>query len=267
MVDHLPREPPRPRARPEQVLSRRLLVVTLLALVLVVMLDAASGGAAEPLRLGDFAPPTEVTAPPPGWEPLTFPRVARHTRYTVVLEGERWVLRAESDAAASGLYHPLDLDPKVYRALSWRWKVDHVLAKSDPRRKQGDDYAARVYVAYRYDPAGASLWERSRFGAYRLFYGRYPPGLALNYVWESRLPVGTVLDNAYTARAKIVVARSGAAEAGRWVTETRDIYEDYRRIMGGEPPRIVGIALMTDTDDTGERAVAYYDALTIGPGR
>ena len=142
-----------------------------------------------------------------------------------------------------------------------------MLTGSDPRRKAGDDYAARVYVAFQYDAAGASLWERSRFAAYRLLYGRYPPGLALNYVWESRLPAGTVLDNAYTARAKIVVARSGAAEAGRWVTETRDVYEDYRRIVGALPPRIVGIALMTDTDDTGERTVAYYDAITLGPAQ
>ena len=237
------------------------------AVLLGLLLVAAPGRAAEPLRLGDFAPPTDPTGPPAGWEPLTFSRVPRHTRYAVVLEGERWVLRAESDAAASGLYRPLDLDPKVYRVLSWRWKVEGVLVKSDPRHKEGDDYAARVYVAFQYDPATASVWERSRFGAYRLLYGRYPPGLVLNYVWESRLPVGTVLANAYTARAKIVVARSGAAQAGRWVTETRDIYEDYRRIMRAEPPRIVGIALMTDTDDTGERAVAFYDALTIGPGR
>jgi hypothetical protein len=80
--------------------------------------------------------------------------------------------------------------------------------------------------------------------------------------------VGTVLDNAYSARAKIVVARSGAALAGTWVTETHDIYAEYRRIVGGagEPPRIEGIALMTDTDDTGERVVAYYDAITLGPG-
>jgi DUF3047 family protein len=77
-----------------------------------------------------------------------------------------------------------------------------------------------------------------------------------------------VLDNAYSARAKIVVVQSGPAQAGTWVTETRDIYADYRRIVGGggEPARIEGIALMTDTDDTGEHAVAYYDAITLGPG-
>ena len=241
--------------------ARLRLVAPVLGLLLT-----AGAFAAEPLLLGGFAPPADPAAPPPGWEPLTFPRVARHTRYAVVLEGERWVLRAESDRAASGLYRPLDLDPAVYRVLSWRWKVEGVLERSDPRRKAGDDYAARVYVAFQHDPA-AGIWERSRAGAYRLLYGRYPPGTALSYVWESRLPAGTVLDSAYTDRAKIVVVRSGAGEAGRWLTETRDIYEDYRRIVGGEPPRIAGVALMTDTDDTGERAVAYYDAITLGPAR
>jgi Protein of unknown function (DUF3047) len=228
----------------------------------------AAARAAEPLRLGDFAPPADPAAPPPGWEALTFPRVPRHTRYSVVRDGAGFVLRAESDAAASGLYRPLDLDPRTYRVLSWRWKVEGVLARSDPRRKKGDDYAARVYVAFRYDPATAGAWERVRYGAFRVLYGRYPPGWALNYVWESRLPVGTVLDNAYSARAKVVVVRSGDAQAGTWVTETRDIYADYRRIIegAGDPPRIEGIALMTDTDDTGERAVAYYDAITLGPG-
>ena len=243
-----------------------------LARLAVVLLGLGAIGAgaraAEPLRLGDFTPPADPAAPPPGWEALTFPRVPRHTRYTVVRDGPGFVLRAESDASASGLYRPLDLDPRVHRVLSWRWKVEGVLARSDPRRKEGDDYAARVYVTFRYDPAGARAWERARYGAFRLLYGRYPPGLALNYVWESRLPVGAVLDNAYSARAKVVVVRSGTALAGTWVSETRDLYADYRRIVGGggEPPRIEGIALMTDTDDTGERAVAYYDAITLAPG-
>jgi hypothetical protein len=237
-----------------------------LAAVLLALGSVVGGLAAEPLVLGGFTPPADPAAPPPGWEVVTFPRVPRHTRYTVERDGAGWVLRAESRASASGLYRPLDLDPRAYRALSWRWKVEGVLARSDPRRKTGDDYAARVYVTFRYDPETAGAWLRARYAAHRLLYGRYPPGIALSYVWESRLPVGTVLDNAYTDRAKIVVVRSGGADAGRWVTETRDLYEDYRRIVGGEPPRIAGLAVMTDTDDTGERAVAYYDAITLGPG-
>jgi hypothetical protein len=89
--------------------------------------------------------------------------------------------------------------------------------------------------------------------------------VAINYVWTTALPEGTVLDNAYTDRAKIVVVRSGPAQVGRWVTESRDVYEDYRRVVGGEPPPIEGIALMTDTDDTGERAVAYYADIALRP--
>lgn len=235
---------------------------------LLVVLKAAAGGAlaAEPLLLGGFAPPAAPADPPPGWLAQTFPRVPRHTRYSVVRDGTTWVLRAEGEGAASGLYRPLDLDPREYRLLSWRWKIDGVLTRSDPRHKSGDDFAARVYVAYRYDPAAATVWQRALYAAYRLVYGQYPPGVALVYVWESRLPVGSTLESAYTDRARIIVARSGATESGRWVSESHDIYADFRRIVGREPPRIAGIALMTDTDDTGERAVAYYDAITLAPG-
>jgi hypothetical protein len=120
-----------------------------------------------------------------------------------------------------------------------------------------------VYVAFRYDPARATAWERLTFGAHRLVYGRYPPAAAVNYVWDNRLAPGTALHNAYTDRARMIVLRSGAAEVGRWVTESRDVAADYRRLFGGEPPRIAGVAVMTDTDDTGERAVAWYDALAF----
>jgi len=231
-----------------------------LAIVLALVVAAR---AAAPVEVGRFEPGSEPGAPPTGWEALTFQKTPKHTRYTLVREGEEWVIRAESEAAASGLYRPLDLDARVYRVLTWRWKVEHVLAAADARRREGDDYAARVYVAFRYEPDTATLWERARYGAFRLLYGRYPPKVALNYVWDNRLPPGTVLDNAYTDRAKMIVVRSGAADAGRWVSESRDVYADYRTIVGDEPPRIAGVALMTDTDDTGERAVAWYGAITF----
>jgi rSAM/selenodomain-associated transferase 2 len=220
----------------------------------------ARGAAPEIAR---FTPPADPDGPPPGWEPLTFTKVPKATRYTVVREGESHVLRAESRAAASGLYRVLDLDPRVHQVLAWRWKVDNVIEKADARTRKGDDYAARVYVAFRYDPARATLWERTTYGIYRVIYGKYPPRGVLNYVWDNRLPVGTVLDNAYTGRAKMIVVESGPALAGRWVSEARNVYDDYRLAFGGEPPRIAGVAVMTDTDDTGESAVAYYDAITL----
>lgn len=235
------------------------------AVSLMLLAVAAAAEAPSAVEIGRFGPPARAGELPAGWEPLTFKKIPRHTSYEVVREAERWVLRAESDASASGLYRPLDLDPAVYRILTWRWKVENVLVRGDARTKDGDDYPARLYVAFRYDPEAASLWERTRYGAIRLLYGQYPPRGVLNYVWDNRLPPGTTLDNAFTDRAKMVVLRSGPALVGQWVTETRDIHADWRRLFGGEPPRIAGIAVMTDTDNTGERAVAYYDAITLRP--
>jgi hypothetical protein len=205
----------------------------------------------------------EVGGVPVGWEELAFRKVERKTRYAVVRDGGGYVLRAESERAASGLYRPLDLDPRVYRVLSWRWKVENVLVKGDARRKEGDDYPARIYVAFRHDPETAPFWERARYGAIKLVYGRYPPRHVINYIWDNRLPVGSALDNAYSDRAKMIVVESGAARVGQWVAEARDLHADYVRLFGAEPPPIAGVAVMTDTDDTGERAVAYYGDIAL----
>src|SRR5688572_7740999 len=223
------------------------------AVVLAVLALVTAAGATSPgIDVGRFVAPADPAALPAGWEPLTFKKIPRVTRYTVVRDDDRWVLKAESDASASGLYRALDVDPRAYPRLTWRWKVANVLVKGDARTKEGDDYPARIYVAFRYDPAHATAWEKTKYGAYRLLYGVYPPRAVLNYIWDNRLPPGTTLDNAYTDRAKMIVLRSGAAEVGRWVTETRDVLADYRWLFGGDPPSVAGVAVMTDTDDTGE---------------
>jgi hypothetical protein len=239
--------------------------VGVLVVAVAVMVHAIVAAGAPLVEVGRFTAPAAPDALPPGWEPLAFRSVARHTEYRVVRDGDGWVLRATSDASASALYRRLDVDAAAYPRLTWRWKVDNVVATADARRKTGDDYAARVYVVFRYDAARATTWERTMYRAYRLVYGTDPPASAINYVWDNRLPPGTALDNAYTSRAKMLVLRSGTAEIGRWVTETRNVLDDYRRLIGGDPPRIAAVAVMTDTDDTGERATAWYDAIAFLP--
>ena len=145
--------------------------------------------------------------------------------------------------------------------------MENILQKGDERRKEGDDYAARVYVAFQYDPNIATVWERTRYGAYRLLYGEYPPKAVINYIWANRLPRDAAIDNAFTDRAKMIAVRSGPSDVGRWHEEERNVFEDYRRLFGQEPPRIAGIAVMTDTDNTGESAVAYYDRIALRPAR
>lgn len=244
------------------------IAATALLLALTTAADAQTGvtpaGSAPIALLRPTAPP-KPDALPAGWHLITFRGIKRHTRYALVPEPEGWALRAESEAAAAGLYRPLDLDPRAYPIITWRWKVGRVLDRPDPTRKDGDDYPARVYVAFAYEPEREGVWERTKFEFYRALYGEYPPGAVINYVWDSRLAKGTTLVNPYTARARMLVVESGPGEVGRWREERRNFYEDFRRLFEREPPRLVGVALMTDTDDTGERAEAWYDAITLRP--
>jgi len=117
--------------------------------------------------------------------------------------------------------------------------------KGDERTKGGDDYAARVYVVF-----PSTLFWRTR---------------AVNYIWANRLPRGAFLPNAYTGNAVMVAVESGDGNAGRWIDEERDLAEDYRRAFGEDPPRIGAVAIMTDTDNTGEEAVAWYGAIRFLP--
>lgn len=229
-----------------------------LALVLSTFAPAL---AAASLDVAPFSRMTESGPVGGAWQPLEFRRVARHTRYALVRDGDTVVLRADADASASGLVHRLDGAAAERPLLAWRWKIADVVAAGDPRRKDGDDYAARVYVTFRYDPARLSAVERAKYALAKRLDGEHPPHAGLTYVWDARLPPGTVLPSAYTDRVRMIVVRSGSAEAGRWVAETRNVLEDYRRAFGEEPPPISGIAVMTDTDQTGGRATAWYGDL------
>ncbi|MBI1819534.1 MAG: DUF3047 domain-containing protein [Nitrospirae bacterium] len=200
---------------------------------------------------------------PKGWRPLTFPKIPNHTLYTFIHEEKRGVIKAESHQSASGLYVPVELNPKVYSVLSWCWKVNRIIEKGDETKKAGDDYAARIYVTFKYDSEGATLWERTKYGAIKMLYGEYPPKAAINYVWANRLQKGKAISNPYTNRAEMVAVESGPEWVGQWRCEERNIYEDYQRFFKDEPPPLLGVAVMTDTDNTREEAIAYYSGLVI----
>lgn len=200
---------------------------------------------------------------PAGWEALTFKKIESHTRYA--WDPEERALHAVSDSAASGLIHRLERDPAGTPILRWRWKVTGPVAGGDARTKEGDDYAARIYVTFQYDPEKASRGMRFKYGLAKRLYGEYPPHAGINYIWANKLPKGEAVPNAYTDRVRMIAVRSGAGEAGRWLAEERDILADYRKLFGEEPPPLAGVAVMTDTDNTGGRAEAWYAGIGLYP--
>lgn len=200
---------------------------------------------------------------PNGWQMLRFKNVVQPTDYSVGADGEGPALKAVSHASASGIYTEVDLDASEYPLITWEWKVSNLIEKGDATTKNGDDFPARVIVAFHYDPGQAPLFKRMKYELARLIYGRYPPGSALLYVWDNRLPVETMVDNANASWAKMVVLESGPSKVAQWVSERRNVSQDYAKAFGSNPPRLRFIGIMTDTDDTGEQATAYYRHLSL----
>lgn len=214
-----------------------------------------------------FSAGTESNGIPRGWEEARFHSSPRHTNYTVEREGNNWFLKADSKKSASSLYKNVSLDLRDYPILSWRWKVDNTVKvkKGSEKTKAGDDYAARVYVTFERKQKDISLMEMIERSLVKAVYGKELPGEAIEYVWANELGKGETFPNPDTNKAVMVVVESGQDKAGAWVVKKRNVYEDYKRLFGAEPPKINYVAIMTDTDDSGEEAVAYYDDIYFHP--
>jgi len=193
-----------------------------------------------------------------GWEPMTFDKIESHTRYALVEDEGRTVLRADSNASASGLIRQMEIDPNDYPVLTWDWKVSNIIATGDVTKKSRDDYAAWIYIAFAEDPEHLSFFQRAKMATIKMFYGKTLPSAALAYVWGNRAEVGSVHSNRNTDRIQMILVESGPVHLNHWRSVRRDIVTDFRRAFGTDPPRISGIAVMTDTDNTGESATAWY---------
>lgn len=221
---------------------------------------ASPGALAETAVLPPFSTMTSLAD---GWEPLEFPRIDRHTRYQLITDAGVQVVQATADNSASGLIARVALAPGDSMRLRWQWKVSNVYEQGDARKQSGDDYPARIYVAFEFQPEKAGLFERAKRKTVELMFGETLPGNALNYIWANRLPEQTFIANAFTDQTMMVAVNSGSEQVGQWVTVERDIVADYREAFGEEPPRIVGVAIMSDADNTGERAQAWYRDLVL----
>ncbi len=216
-----------------------LLIFLTLAFIFAGLAGAAVSRAGGKSRLViDFASGEGVgpKGAPRGWS-LKVWRGMPDMRF-VGQRGEK-ALRMRSQKASVSIYRNLRVDPKIFPVLSWRWKVTKLPRGGDARDKRRDDQAAGVYVSFPRFPS----FINSRL---------------IGYVWETNAPVGTVLRSRKNPMVHYIVVRSGEKNLGRWITERRNVLEDYRRVFGEEPPSVNGISLMIDTDDTQSEAESYF---------
>jgi hypothetical protein len=142
------------------------------------------------------------------WRPLYFPKITRHSRYTVIKEQDGSCLKAESDSSASGIIYRQEFNVYDYPKIRWRWKIDNVYNKGDAEKKSGDDYPIRVYIIFKYAPEKASFVQKIRYGLAKKIYGEYPPQSSLNYIWASRGQTKN-LTNPFADEAKMIIRETG----------------------------------------------------------
>ncbi|MGM0984355.1 MAG: DUF3047 domain-containing protein [Pseudomonadota bacterium] len=166
------------------------------------------------------------------------------TEYRVIERDGTRVLQASARQQASAKYLEREIDLGETPYLQWCWQVFGVHEGLDETQKSGDDYPARVYVARK---TGLLPWQVE----------------SVNYVWASSQPAGTAWPNAFTSRAQLLALQSGETRVGEWVAEVRDVRDDYRRLFGSRPESIDGLALMSDGDNAGVDATAWFTHLAF----
>ena len=175
---------------------------------------------------------------PPGWQGQNW----GSPKYdiTVVSESPAKVLRLRSEDESSTINKEVKVDVRQSPILQWRWKVAVLPKGGDARRKETDDEAAQLYVTFPRFPSAV----RSRIIA---------------YIWDATAPAGAIFPSQKVGTVTFVVLRSGDAELGKWLTETRNVREDYKRIYGEEPGESVGaVAISINSQNTHSRAESYF---------
>jgi hypothetical protein len=207
------------------------------------VLLATTGWAAERVIVEDWSrQPLGHKGIPVDWKGQSWGSPAYD--FTVVdNEGHR-VLHLKSRDESSTISKEIKgkVDPKQTPVLGWAWKVVTLPKGGDSCQKATDDQAAQIYVAWPRFPEAV----RSRI---------------IGYVWDSTNPVGTICKSEKTGTVTYVVVRSGPADLGTWLTEQRNVREDFKRIYGEDPDDPASVSISIDSNDTHSTAEAFIGTI------
>ena len=208
-----------------------------------------------------FSTATALDVLPKGWHPYRLARFKKPTQYQLVPMEGTIAMRATADASASGLQYDTVVDLHEFPILSWKWKVPAMIPGANNTEAQVEDSPARVVVLFEGGRDKLPPAEQINFDLGKALGGNELPYATLMYIWENNLPEGTIITHHFSTRVKMIVAGSGKLDLDRWHEERVNLLDDYRRAFGEEPPRVKSVGIMSDSDNTGAQAVAYFGDL------
>ena len=228
----------------------------------------AAGALAEgPPDIPKFSTAKPGGAPPPAWKHLPLASFKNNTDYMVVTEDGSVVLRAIAHNAASFLAAEVDFDPHQFPHLSWRWKVTQGIPAASTAEQSKEDAPARVMVAFAGDMSKLPFKDRAAASAARSISGQPLPYALLMYVWGGKVAVDSITTSSRSSRIRMLAVAADDQGIGRWQNYTRNLVDDFKRAFGEEPGKVTSIQVLTDTDNTGADAQAYYGDIAVAPAK
>ncbi len=223
--------------------------------------------AAPVAEVAGFSANQPGAQPPWGWEPLIISRAKAPTEYALVLDpsSRAVVLRAWARSSATGLKQRLDVDPQAQPRVAWHWRVVAPIAQADNTDRHAEDSPVRLLLFFDGNKTTLAARDQIALDLAQTVSGQSMPYATLMYIWENRQPVGTVIRSAHTSRIKMLVAGSGTDRIGQWKAFERNYVDDFQRAFGEPPGRLIGIGVMTDTDNTGSEVEAFYGDIELRP--
>ncbi|MBU3603755.1 DUF3047 domain-containing protein [Polynucleobacter sp. AP-Kaivos-20-H2] len=214
-------------------------------------------------ELPKFSAETARDGMPNGWNFYRIAPFKKNTVYRLESYQGKTVLSANSKTSASGLAVKLRPRQANNLWLQWEWKATNPIANADNADGYADDAPLRILVAFDGNKSKLPLKEKMTFEMANLISGQEMPYATLMYIWSGKSPIDTIITNAHTARIKMIVVDSGWDDLGQWHKHQRDLAADYKRAYGEAPGEVIGIALLTDTDNTKSETRAFYGDIEL----
>ena len=216
----------------------------------------------------DRRPAAVVTVPTgvfQGWQPYPMPAKRWADFQPVMLDGQSG-LQVQANGSVSLLHLPVEPDNPARTQASqvrWSWWLERQLPEADLVQTDASDSPVRLVLGFDGDRTKLSGRFHVSSELSRLMTGKELPYATLMYVWTAQYPVGTVLNNPRTDRIRYLVVEQGPQRLGQWQHYERNFQADFERVFGESPGPLIGLGLMTDTDNTQAQTRAIYGPVTL----
>lgn len=221
---------------------------------------------AVPIERSAWAGHWAEVAAPSRWQHYRLPG-KQATQFEYARKDGRDALAAKAESSASMLRRRLRIAPTELGSVRFSWQVPELIADADMATRDGDDSPVRVILAFDGDRSRLSAKNAMLSELALALTGEEMPYATLMYVWCNKRAAGNVITGARTDRVRKLVVESGPGKLGQWLDYERNIAADFQRAFGEAPGALVGIAIMTDSDNTRSTARAWYGPVSVGSAR